>query len=130
MPLRSDVDPRGLKGALEYCFIGTCRAGAGADAHWPGTHLGDLMGMEVRGMPISAFLDRKPRQQFGEALEEVFEPAVYKIDGPYRRNRIWPPELRARSRFIRCAAIWAISAAFLGGFTEGQIGRAPRFALN
>ena len=61
MPLRSEIDPRGLKGALEYCFVLERIAPGLARLRVAGSHLGDLMGMEVRGMPITAFYDENGR---------------------------------------------------------------------
>ena len=132
MPFRSEIDPRGLKGALEYCFVLERVAPGLARLRVAGSHLGDLMGMEVRGMPITAFLNGDDRQEFGEMLEEVFEtPATATIsftsDAGFGR-----PALNARMVLMPVRSDLGDTSRILGGFLcEGQIGRPPRkFSIN
>lgn len=72
-PLRSEIDPRGIDTALEYAFIleriepGMCRF------RLAGMHLNELMGMEVRGMPLRAFFAPEARERVAQSLEHVFE---------------------------------------------------------
>lgn len=127
MPQRSEIDPRGLKGALEYCFVLERIAPGLARLRVAGSHLGDLMGMEVRGMPISAFLTTASREEFGKALEEIFEtPAVATVhmtaEGGFGR-----PDLKARMVLMPVRSDLGDASRILGGFvTDGDIGRAPR----
>ncbi|SFS55736.1 PAS domain-containing protein [Sulfitobacter marinus] len=77
LPKRSDIDPRGIEAALEYAFILERVAPGVARMRIAGSHLSDLMGMEVRGMPITAFLSTESRRRFSDTLEELFStPAV------------------------------------------------------
>jgi len=77
LPKRSDIDPRGIEAALEYAFILERVAPGVARMRIAGSHLSDLMGMEVRGMPITAFLSTDSRRRFSDTLEELFAtPAV------------------------------------------------------
>lgn len=79
-PLRSEVDPRGIDRALENAFILERIAPGTARFRLAGMHLNDLMGMEVRGMPITSFLVRDDRSRLSEALEHVFEePAKARV---------------------------------------------------
>ncbi len=79
-PLRSEVDPRGIDRALEHAFILERIAPGVARFRLAGMHLNDLMGMEVRGMPVTAFIAPKARDQISDALEHVFEaPARARI---------------------------------------------------
>ncbi|MFG6579745.1 PAS domain-containing protein [Sulfitobacter sp. 1A13191] len=73
MPRRSDIDPRGIEQALEYAFILERVAVGVGRLRIAGGHLRDLMGMEVRGMPITAFFGTQSRPRVSEALEEVFQ---------------------------------------------------------
>ena len=73
VPLRSAVDPRGIEAALEHAFILERIAPGTARFRLAGMHLNDLMGMEVRGMPLTAFFDPDSRTELGAALEHVFE---------------------------------------------------------
>lgn len=72
-PLRSEVDPRGIDRALENAFILERIAPGVARFRLAGMHLNDLMGMEVRGMPLTAFIAADGRDRISEALEHVFE---------------------------------------------------------
>lgn len=56
MPKRSEIDPRGIESALEYTFILERIAPGMARLRIAGSHLSDLMGMEVRGMPLTSFI--------------------------------------------------------------------------
>lgn len=77
LPKRSDIDPRGIEAALEYTFILERIAPGVARMRIAGSHLSDLMGMEVRGMPITAFLNTHSRRRFSDMMEELFEtPAI------------------------------------------------------
>ncbi|EKE45223.1 hypothetical protein OCGS_0701 [Oceaniovalibus guishaninsula JLT2003] len=76
MPQRADMDPRGIAAILDRVFMveriapGVCRLRLG------GAHLADLMGMDVRGMPLSAFFVPDARAALADAVEAVFaEPA-------------------------------------------------------
>ncbi|MFK7875233.1 MAG: PAS domain-containing protein [Paracoccaceae bacterium] len=127
MPLRSEIDPRGLKGALEYCFVLERIAPGLARLRVAGSHLGDLMGMEVRGMPISSFLTADARQEFGKTLEEVFETpatAVVTLSGETGFGR---SAIQAQMILMPVRSDLGDTSRILGGFVSvGDIGRAPR----
>lgn len=80
VPERSEVDPRGLSGALEYAFVLERIAPGLARFRVAGMHLSDLMGLEVRGMPISAVFTPDARPKLATALEATFqEPAQVRM---------------------------------------------------
>lgn len=56
MPKRSEIDPRGIETALEYTFVLERIAIGMARLRIEGSHLNNLMGMEVRGMPLTSFI--------------------------------------------------------------------------
>ena len=77
MPKRAEINPRGIEQALEYAFIVERIAPGIARLRIAGSHLSDLMGMEVRGMPLTSLFAPGVRRQISDTLEEVFEtPAV------------------------------------------------------
>lgn len=127
VPQRAQIDPRGIERALEYAFILERIAPQVARFRLAGMHLNDLMGMEVRGMPLSAFFAPAARPQIGEAIERVFAgPAIVEMD------------LTAESGFGKPACNAALLIlplrSDLGDVTralgclvcEGPIGRTPR----
>lgn len=72
VPARSDVQPEGLRRALDYSFLVERIAPGAARFRLAGRHLIDLMGMEVRGMPLCAFLNPNSRGKLSDILESVF----------------------------------------------------------
>ncbi|MFD1911945.1 PAS domain-containing protein [Halodurantibacterium flavum] len=80
IPLRSRVDPRGLETVLDHAFLLERIAPGMARFRVAGHHLGDLMGMEMRGMPLSALFLPNARDTVGRLLEGVFaNPQVAEI---------------------------------------------------
>ncbi|WP_093358366.1 PAS domain-containing protein [Tropicimonas isoalkanivorans] len=73
IPPRSEVDPRGLGNSLPCCFILERLAPGVARFRLSGTHLNDILGMEVRGMPLTALFLPESRSQVSTALERVFD---------------------------------------------------------
>ncbi|PWR02994.1 PAS domain-containing protein [Meridianimarinicoccus roseus] len=73
VPLRSEVDPRGIDQALENAFILERIAPRVARFRLAGMHLNDLMGMEVRGMPVTSLFTNEARSTLTDILEHVFE---------------------------------------------------------
>lgn len=73
VPSRSVIDPRGIETALEFAFIAERVGTDSARLRIGGTHMCDLMGMEVRGMPLSAMLVPPSRDRLANALLEVFD---------------------------------------------------------
>ena len=58
IPARSEVDPRGMQDALEYAFLIERIAPGMAKLRVSGSHVSDLMGMEMAGMPMSSMITR------------------------------------------------------------------------
>ncbi len=77
IPKRSEIDPRGIEQILEYAFIIERIAPGIARLRIAGSHLTDMMGMEVRGMPLTAFFAPAARRRVSGLLEEMFQtPAI------------------------------------------------------
>lgn len=78
VPLRSEIDPREISGSLEYGFILERIQPGAIRFRLAGVHLSDLMGMEVRGMPMRSFISPTCRARFSAMLERVFtKPEVH-----------------------------------------------------
>lgn len=73
MPARSEVDPRGISGALHHTFLVERIAPGLARFRLAGQHLSDIMGMDVRGMPLSTFFTPKARDPLAELVKAVFD---------------------------------------------------------
>ena len=72
VPPRSEVDPRGLGDAIDGVFVIQRMAPAPARIRMAGTYADDLMGMEVRGMPLAALFSVAERPRLGALIEAVF----------------------------------------------------------
>ncbi len=127
VPRRSDIDPRGIENALEYAFILERIAPGLARLRIAGMHLNELMGMEVRGMPISAMVPPDARAGFSETLETVMSrPATARLTLSAQAG-IGKPPLEGRILLLPLLSDLDEVTRVLGCFeTHGQIGRAPR----
>jgi len=131
VPRRSEIDPRGIERSLEYAFVLERIAPGIARLRIAGSHLSDLMGMEVRGMPVSAFFAPADRNRFGDVLEQVFDsPATAEISLQAERG-IGKPAIEARMILLPLKSdLGDITRAIGCLSTNGAIGRAPRrFAI-
>lgn len=127
VPLRSDVDPRGIENALEYAFIIERVAPSIARFRLAGMHLTDLMGMEVRGMPLTSFIAPQARQDMANTIEAVFQgPAIAEIQmtAEYSMGK---PSLTARMIILPLKSdLGDVSRAIGCLVSDGDIGRTPR----
>ncbi len=124
VPRRSDIDPRGIEALLSYAFVAERIAPGLARMRIAGSHLTDLMGMEVRGMPVSAFITPAHRDTLAHHLVQLFDqPAMLMVslaaeDAPALTGKMLVLPLRSDlgdiSRALGCLV------------TEGNIGRGPR----
>ncbi len=127
MPKRSEIDPRGIESALEFTFVLERIAPGMARLRIAGSHLSDLMGMEVRGMPLTSFVSPGSRRQLSDAMEEVFQrPAVCELRLSAETGRDKPP-MDARLILLPLKSDLGDVSRILGCLVaRGDIGRAPR----
>ena len=127
MPRRADIDPRGIEAALEHAFVLERIAPGIARIRVAGSHLTDLMGMEVRGMPLTTFFLPDARRRISDLLEEVFQgPGI----GSLRLSSagaIARPTLEARMVLLPLTSdLGDVSRALGCIVAQGDIGEAPR----
>ncbi|WP_245926002.1 PAS domain-containing protein [Ascidiaceihabitans donghaensis] len=127
MPKRSEIDPRGIESALEYTFILERIAPGMARLRIAGSHLSDLMGMEVRGMPLTSFITPTGRRQISDTLEEVFQrPAVCEVRMSAESGS-GKPHMDARMLLLPLKSDLGDVSRVLGCFVaHGDVGRSPR----
>lgn len=96
LPLRSDIDPRGIEQALAHTFLLERIAPKLGKLRLAGQHLNQIMGMEVRGMPLSALFAPSAREELGELLAGVLDgPATAELSlRPVRRGTAAGAEAR------------------------------------
>jgi hypothetical protein len=127
MPSRSEIDPRGIAGALEFAFLLERIAPGTGRIRLAGMHLTDLMGMEVRGMPLTALFQPSARQTVADALESVLQRpsiAVLTVEG---ERGIGRGKLLGQMLLCPLKSDLGDPSRVLGCLqTDGPIGRAPR----
>jgi hypothetical protein len=72
LPRRADIDPRGMASALEQVFLVEQIAPNHGRIRLAGMSLGDLLGIDPRGMPVTALLEPGARARLSEALGGLF----------------------------------------------------------
>lgn len=91
LPKRSQVHPRALTDVLAHVFILERVAPGVARFRVAGAQLTKLAGMEVRGMPMSAFFRTTGRHSITTALEACFDrPAVVEASLSARSLKLGP----------------------------------------
>ena len=127
IPARSDVEPRGIRRALDYAFILERIAPGAARFRLAGRHLIDLMGMEVRGMPLCALVNSSSRGRLSDVLESVFRAPQLAELQLHSRAEYARPELTGRMLLLPLKSDLGDVTRALGCLiSEGEPGVAPR----
>lgn len=127
MPTRADVDPRGIAGVLEFAFMLEKIAPGLGRIRLAGLHLTEIMGMEVRGMPVTALFLPDARREMTRVLEAVLdEPAVVRLALRSERGYRLAP-LEAQMILLPLRGETGKPTRILGALqSRGEIGRGPR----
>ena len=127
MPDRAEVDPRGLNRALEFAFMLESVEPGAARIRIAGMHLNDLLGMEVRGMPISALFEPSARERVGRILTRVQTRAEVADLLLSSSRGIARAPLTARLYLAPLSSAGQNTTRILGCLqSDGSIGRTPR----
>jgi len=127
IPLRSEIDPRGIERALDRTFLLERIAPGLARFRLAGQKLNDLMGMEVRGMPLTSMLTPESRDGAREALNHLFEgPKVVKLSLVGEKG-IGRPAMRGQAILLPLRSDLGDISRALGCIVfDTKIGRTPR----
>ena len=126
LPGRAQIDPRGMDRALEHVFLIERIAPGNGRFRLAGMHLSLLMGMEVRGMPLSSLFEPESRPQLHDLLEAVFGGALSELSLQAGRG-IGRPHLEGRMLLLPVVGDDGICDRALGCLVAlGAIGRGPR----
>jgi hypothetical protein len=131
LPQRETIDPRGIAEALESTFLLERVAPGIARFRIAGMHLHDLIGMDLRGMPLSTLFDPAARTRLAEGLEAVFTtPAILELwlEAEHGLGR---PQLEGRMLVLPLSDAAGKTTLALGCLAmAGGMGRPPRrFAM-
>ena len=132
VPRRADIDPRGMVDSLERIFLIERIAAGQARFRLAGMHLADLMGMDLRGMPLSALFDASARARLANALEQVFAASCLLEIAMEAERGLGRKSMSGRMIVLPLQGDAQEPALALGCLvTEGAIGRVPRrFAIS
>ena len=127
VPKRSEIDPRGIEHALEYTFVLERIAIGMARFSIAGSHLCNIMGMEVREMPLSFFITPSGRKTLGSVLEDVFQrPSACELEIVAEVGRK-KPAIEARMVLMPLRSDLGDVSRILGCFVvKGELGTQPR----
>lgn len=126
-PARADIDPRGLEEALEYAFILERIAPGIGRFRLAGMHLNDLMGMEVRGMPLTAMFTAAARKQVSALTEAVCADPQIATLTLQSKGGIGRPSIDSKMLMAPLLDETGQITRILGCFqSKGQVGRQPR----
>jgi len=127
LPRRDQIDPRGIAQALENVFLIERIAPGLARFRLAGMHVNEIMGMEVRGMPLTTLFEPGARTRITDALEPLFAgPQVLEMWLEAERG-IGKPALEARMILLPLVGSAGEPGLALGCLASvGTIGRMPR----
>ena len=127
LPRRDRVDPRGIAGALEHSFLIERIAPGIARFRIAGMVYNDLMGMDIRGMPMSCLFLGTARDRLQLDLERVFRaPSIVSFDLLAERSLGRAP-LLGRMQILPMLGQGTQSDLAIGCLElDGEIGRSPR----
>ncbi|MDZ7709766.1 MAG: PAS domain-containing protein [Roseovarius sp.] len=131
VPMRADIDPRGIEPLISSAFIAERIAPGVVRLRVAGMALNDLMGMEVRGMPLTTFIAPSDRDAFALRLVDLFDgPAILRMSLTSRRG-LGRPALGGTLMMLPLRSdLGDISRALGCLVTDGPVGRTPRrFAI-
>jgi hypothetical protein len=127
LPRRDQIDPRGIAGALGQVLMLEQVAAGMARIRLGGATLTDLMGMEVRGMPLSALFDPMARAGLERVLAQVFTGAVAATLVLEAERGLGRPTLSGRMLLLPLLGDDGQPDLILGCVAlDGGIGRTPR----
>jgi hypothetical protein len=127
VPLRSRINPRGIEAALSSTFLIERVAPGMARFRIAGMDLADLLGMEARGMPISAIFSPSSRPELADKLELVFQTSSILSLGVTGCAGVLQPALSAQIMILPLRDEAGGTGLALGCIAmKGAIGRTPR----
>src|SRR6056297_2044612 len=127
VPNRADIDPRRIEPLLSTAFIAERIAPGVTRLRVAGMHLSEIMGMEVRGMPLSCLIAPPARDAFALHLVDLFDgPATLRIE-LRSKGGLGRSDLRATLVMLPLRSdLGDVSRALGCLVTRGPLGRTPR----
>lgn len=127
LPRRADIDPRGIADLLDRVVLAERIARGQLRIRLAGMAVCDLLGMDLRGMPLSALFVGDSRLMLADRLESVLAgPSIARLSLEAERAVLRPP-MRAAMLALPLAGEDGSANRILALLhTERDPGRAPR----
>jgi hypothetical protein len=131
VPYRAHIDPRRIAPLLADTFVAERIAPGLTRLRIAGMNLSDLMGMEVRGMPLSSFIAPASREAFALHMVDLFDrPATLRM-ALWSKGGTGRPELRGTLVLLPLRSDLGDVSRALGcllttGAAGRETGRTPR----
>lgn len=127
LPARGDIDPKAIQNTLEYAFIAERVTDGLAKLRVAGSHLNDLMGLQMNGLPIGALFTQKARPVLADATKRLFTtPAIIRMELSTPAS-VWAPKMTGDLILLPCRSDMGDVSRVLGCLvTRGEIVRSPR----
>jgi hypothetical protein len=126
VPHRGQIDPRGMAGTLDRVLLIEEIAPGMARLRLAGQAVCDLLGMEVRGMPLAALFDPMARRPLESEVARVFSGRIVTLDVA-AEGGIGRPALAGKLLLLPVEGFEGRTDLALGCLSlAGQVGRAPR----
>lgn len=127
LPARAEIDPRGIRGALPGAFLVEQITPESGRLRIAGQNFTDLLGMDARGMPLSALFEPLSRAAFTPLLAQAFQArAIVDLQLDCETGLGCPPVM-GRMILLPLTECAGRGRAVLGCLAlSGVIGRAPR----
>lgn len=127
LPKRRDVDPGQIGAALPWAFLIQRVAPGVGRIRVAGQRLSELLGMEARGMPLTAYFSAEGRTVITEHVTRLFEdPAIVELPIVSRRG-LGRPKMTGRLIILPLIGDDGLVSAALGAMiVDGTIGTTPR----
>jgi hypothetical protein len=127
LPRRADFDPRGVADLLHATMLLERIASGQVRIRLAGMSLCDLMGMDLRGMPLSALMTSESREGLAARLAQVFDgPAIAHLSLSGEKGLLRPAFEGELLILPMCGLSGAVDRALACLVTKGSPGRAPR----
>ncbi len=130
LPARTDIDPKALGDALPHVFLAEIVTPRVARLRICGHKVETLMGMDMRGMPLSVLFTGAARDEVQDALAQIAHGARVTLALEAEQS-FGLPQVTARLALLPLADLGGRCNRVLGVVvTEGETERGPRrFAL-
>lgn len=130
LPARDAIDAREISGALPYVFLAELVTPKVARIRIAGHQIEDLMGMDMRGMPLSVLFTSDGRTQLQDAIAQVTCGARVMM-ALTAEDSFGLPQMSARMALLPLTDSTGRITRIMGVLDRnGEIGRRPRrFAM-